>query len=92
MDQLAFPDIISKYPRWNATRFDRNPPPDRLVIVTKLDMVRLSENGLFFALGHGLIVTVLAIGAGQTVAGRFAFMAPWILIQIGIANLWKVSL
>jgi high-affinity nickel-transport protein len=65
--------------------------PDHLTAIDGLSRIRpRTTNGLFFALGHGLIVTALAIGVGQTVAGRFAFLAPWILIGIGIVNLWKV--
>src|SRR5262245_23012573 len=49
-----------------------------------------SSNGLLFAIGHGLVVTMLAAGVGHAVAGRLSFVGPWLLILIGVVNLWKV--
>lgn len=65
--------------------------PDHLTAIDGLSRIRArATNGLFFALGHGLVVIALAQGVGQVVAGRAAFLAPWILIAIGSVNLWKV--
>lgn len=65
--------------------------PDHLTAIDGLSRIRpRATNGLYFALGHGLVVTALAVGVGQAVAGRFAFMGPWILFLIGFVNLWKV--
>jgi high-affinity nickel-transport protein len=65
--------------------------PDHLTAIDGLSRIRpRATNGLFFALGHGTVVTALAAGVGHTVAGRAAFLAPWILIAIGSVNLCKV--
>ena len=65
--------------------------PDHLTAIDGLSRIRArATNGLFFALGHGLVVTLLAAGVGKIVAGRAAFIGPWVLIAIGSVNLWKV--
>ena len=44
--------------------------PDHLTAIDGLSRIRpRATNGLFFALGHGLVVTALAVGVGQVVAG-----------------------
>jgi nickel/cobalt transporter (NiCoT) family protein len=65
--------------------------PDHLTAIDGLSRIRpRATNGLLFAIGHGAIVTLLAAGVGHVIAGRAAFPAPWILIAIGLVNLWKV--
>jgi high-affinity nickel-transport protein len=65
--------------------------PDHLTAVDGLSRIRpRATNGLFFALGHGLVVTMLAVGAGRILADRAAFIGPWLLILIGLINLAKL--
>jgi len=65
--------------------------PDHLAAIDGLSRLRpRTTNGLFFALGHGLVVTLLAVGIGQVVSDRAAFIGPWFLILIGSINLWKL--
>ncbi|HEV8346221.1 MAG TPA: hypothetical protein VGQ16_06590 [Vicinamibacterales bacterium] len=65
--------------------------PDHLTAIDGLARLRpRATSGLLFALGHGLIVTLLAVGVGRVVAGRVTFLGPWMLILIGMVNAWKV--
>src|SRR5262249_42613401 len=65
--------------------------PDHLTAIDGLSRIRpRATNGLLFAVGHGLVVTLLAAGAGHVIAGHVAFLGPWMLILIGAVNLWKV--
>lgn len=65
--------------------------PDHLTAIDGLSRVRpRAANGFLFAVGHGAVVTLLAAGIGQLIAGRVAFLGPWMLILIGGVNLWKV--
>ena len=65
--------------------------PDHLAAIDGLSRLRpRTINGLYFALGHGFVVTMLAVGIGQIVAERAAFMGPWMLIFIGLVNLVKL--
>ena len=65
--------------------------PDHLTAIDGLSRIRpRASNGLFFAAGHGSVVTLLAAGVGHVLAGRMAFLGPWMLIAIGAVNLWKV--
>ncbi len=65
--------------------------PDHLAAIDGLTRIRpRSTNGIFFAVGHGFVVTLLAAGIGHVIAGRFAFIGPWTLILIGAANLWRL--
>jgi high-affinity nickel-transport protein len=65
--------------------------PDHLAAIDGLTRVRpRSSNGVFFALGHGTIVILLAIGIGHVIAGHFAFLGPWTLIFIGAINLYRI--
>src|SRR5262245_35878890 len=65
--------------------------PDHLTAIDGLARMRpRPTNGLLFAIGHGFVVTLLAAGAGRVIAGRVAFIGPWMLIAIGVVNLWKV--
>ncbi len=65
--------------------------PDHLTAIDGLSRIKPRvTNGLFFALGHGVVVTLLAVGVGGVVSNRVAFLGPWVLILIGIINLWRV--
>lgn len=65
--------------------------PDHLTAIDGLSRIRpRASNGVLFALGHGIVVTLLAAGVGHTLAGRVEFLGPWLLILIGIVNLWKL--
>ena len=65
--------------------------PDHLTAIDGLSRLRpRATNGLYFALGHGLVVTLLAVGIGQVVSDRVAFLGPWMLIFIGVINLVKL--
>ena len=66
--------------------------PDHLAAIDGLSRIRPSKaNGVFFALGHGLVVTLLAVGVGRILAGRLEFLGPWTLILIGLVNLWRLA-
>src|SRR6266404_8484229 len=65
--------------------------PDHLTAIDGLSRIRpRATNGLYFALGHGLVVTMLAVGLGRALAGRAAFLGPWMLVLIGFVNLAKL--
>jgi nickel/cobalt transporter (NiCoT) family protein len=65
--------------------------PDHLAAIDGLTRIRpLRANGVYFALGHGLVVTLLAVGIGHLLADRFAFVGPWSLILVGAINSWKL--
>jgi high-affinity nickel-transport protein len=65
--------------------------PDHLAAIDGLTRIRpRATNGIFFALGHGLIVILLAVGLGHLLAGRFAFVGAWSLILIGTVNLRRL--
>lgn len=65
--------------------------PDHLAAIDGLTRIRpRATNGVFFALGHGLVVLILAAGIGHLLAKHFAFVGPWILILIGVVNLWRL--
>jgi high-affinity nickel-transport protein len=63
--------------------------PDHLAAIDGLTRIRpRSSNGVYFALGHALVMIILAVGIGSLLAGRFAFLGPWSLILLGAVNLW----
>ena len=65
--------------------------PDHLAAIDGLTRIRpRASNGVYFALGHALVMTILAVGMGRLVAGRFAFLGPWSLILLGAVNLWRL--
>jgi high-affinity nickel-transport protein len=65
--------------------------PDHLTAIDGLSRIRpRATNGLYFALGHGFVVTLLAVGIGQFLADRVGFLGPWMLILIGFVNLVKL--
>lgn len=65
--------------------------PDHLTAIDGLSRVRpRAMNGVYFAIGHGLVVTLLAAGIGGMLAGHAAFLGPWVLILIGTVNLYRI--
>jgi len=65
--------------------------PDHLAAIDGLTRIRpRASNGVYFALGHDLVMIILAVGMGRLVAGRFAFLGPWSLILLGAVNLWRL--
>jgi len=65
--------------------------PDHLTAIDGLTRLRArASNGVLFASGHGLVVTLLAAGLGRVLAGRLAWLGPWMLLLIGAINLWNV--
>ncbi len=47
-------------------------------------------NGVLFGLGHAAVVTVLALSAGRIDLHWLAPFAPWLLIVVGLVNLWQL--
>ena len=67
--------------------------PDHLAAIDGLTRIRPRRaNGVYFALGHGLVVIPLAVGIGHFLAHRFSFVGPWSLILIGAVNAWRLAL
>jgi len=65
--------------------------PDHLAAIDGLTRIRQrTTNGIYFALGHALVVMLLAMGIGHFLASRLAFAGPWSLIVIGLVNLWRL--
>lgn len=65
--------------------------PDHLAVIDHLSRTRPNRwNGVWFALGHGIVVTVLAAGVGATVARWFEPFSPCVLIATGGISLWRV--
>ena len=65
--------------------------PDHLTAIDGLCRLRPRRtNGVFFALGHGVVVTILAAGIGTALAGRASFLGPWLLLAIGAITLWRL--
>lgn len=65
--------------------------PDHLAAIDGLTRIRpRATNGIFFALGHGAVVIILAVGIGHVVAGHLAFLGPWTLMLIGAINLYRI--
>lgn len=65
--------------------------PDHLAAIDGLTRIRpRATNGIYFALGHSLVVILLSMGIGHFLASRLAFVGPWSLIVIGLVNLWRL--
>lgn len=65
--------------------------PDHLTAIDALSRLRPSRwNGVLFAAGHGLLVTLLSVGAGGLLAKGFGPYASWLLILLGGINLWRL--
>lgn len=65
--------------------------PDHLSIIDGLSRFHPSRwNGVLFAVGHGIIVTILAVGFGKLLAGYVEPYTAWILLLLGVANLSRL--
>ncbi|HUO16111.1 MAG TPA: hypothetical protein VMX38_14095 [Verrucomicrobiae bacterium] len=65
--------------------------PDHLAAIDGLTRIRpRAMNGVYFALGHGIVVILLAVGIGRLLAARFAFVGPWMLMLIGVLNVFRL--
>lgn len=65
--------------------------PDHLAAIDGLSRLRPSRwNGVLFAIGHGILVTLLAVGVGGLLACTVGRFAPWLLILLGAINLWRL--
>ncbi len=65
--------------------------PDHLAAIDGLSRLRPSRwNGVLFAIGHGLLVTLLAVGVGDLLAKNIGPYAPWLLVLLGLINLWRL--
>ena len=65
--------------------------PDHLAVIDGLSRLRPSRwNGVLFAIGHGLLVTLLAVGVGGLLARSIGPYTPWLLILLGAVNLWRL--
>jgi nickel/cobalt transporter (NiCoT) family protein len=65
--------------------------PDHLAAIDGLSRLRPSRwNGVLFAIGHGLLVTLLAVGVGGLLARCIGPYAPCLLILLGAINLWRL--
>ena len=66
--------------------------PDHLAAIDGLSRMRPSRwNGVLFALGHGALVTLLAVGVGGLLSRLLEPYAPWLLISLGVLNLWRLK-
>jgi high-affinity nickel-transport protein len=66
--------------------------PDHLAAIDGLSRLRPSRwNGVLFAIGHGALVTLLAVGVGGLLARSIGPYAPWLLIFLGAVNLWRLK-
>lgn len=65
--------------------------PDHLAAIDGLSRFHSSRwNGVLFALGHCIIVTLLAVGFGKTMSAYIEPWQDWILIAVGVANLIRL--
>jgi nickel/cobalt transporter (NiCoT) family protein len=65
--------------------------PDHLAAIDALSRLRPSRwNGVLFAIGHGFLVTLLAVGTGGLLARHIEPYAPLLLILLGATNLWRL--
>jgi high-affinity nickel-transport protein len=66
--------------------------PDHLAAIDGLTRIRpRATNGVWFALGHGLIVITLAVGLGTLIDQRWSLLGPCSLILVGAVNLWRLA-
>jgi nickel/cobalt transporter (NiCoT) family protein len=64
---------------------------DHLAAIDGLVRIRNNRwNGVLFAFGHALIVTLLAAGIGRLSAVHWELLSPWLLIAIGTVNLYRL--
>ncbi|MBC8120832.1 MAG: nickel permease [Gemmatimonadaceae bacterium] len=62
---------------------------DHIAVIDSLSRAR-PWNGVLFALGHGLTVTILAVGAGALALPFPPQWSAWLLIGLGSVNLWRL--
>lgn len=66
--------------------------PDHLAAIDGLSRMKPSRwNGVLFALGHGVLVTLLAVGVGRLISRLLEPYGPWLLISLGVLNLWRLK-
>jgi high-affinity nickel-transport protein len=65
---------------------------DHLAAIDGLSRMRPSKwNGVVFALGHGGVVTALAVGAGELLDDvDLGALTPWLFVAIAVANAWRL--
>jgi high-affinity nickel-transport protein len=65
--------------------------PDHLSAIDGLSRFHPSRwNGVFFALGHCTVVMLLAVGFGKAISAAVEPWQNWILIAVGLANLYRL--
>lgn len=65
--------------------------PDHLTAIDGLTQLRPNAwNGVVFALGHGVVVTLLAAGVGAFSVSWLEPIAPWMLLAIGTVSLVRL--
>lgn len=65
--------------------------PDHLAAIDGLSRFHPSRwNGFLFALGHGVLVTLLAVGFGHLLARVLEPYTVYLLLAIGVVNLWRL--
>ena len=65
---------------------------DHLAAIDGFSRLRPSRwNGVLFGLGHGLVVTILAVLVGR-LSGQFDFgwLAPYLFMGVAALNLWRL--
>lgn len=65
---------------------------DHLAAIDGFSRLRPSRwNGVLFGLGHGLVVTALALLLGQLTRDiDFGWLAPWLFLGVAALNLWRL--
>jgi len=62
--------------------------PDHSTAIDGLSRLRPRDaNELYFAIGHGLVVALLAVGTVRVASDRLSSLGPWLLICIGLVGL-----
>ena len=65
--------------------------PDHLSAIDGLSRLHPSRwNGGLFAMSHGVLVTLLAVGFGTVLAKLLQPFGVWLLLVVGLANLWRL--
>lgn len=65
---------------------------DHLAAIDGFSRLRPSRwNGVLFGLGHGLVVTALALLIGRLTHDLdFGWLAPWLFLCVAVLNLWRL--
>ena len=65
--------------------------PDHLAAIDGLSRFHPSRwNGALFAVGHCTVVMLLAVGFGAAISARVEPWQDWILVAVGLANLYRL--